>query len=155
MIEDDPSRRVTFVKWQHLCHAWQRKEQRITLQKWGSLLLKTKEVDNSPIFVLNKQVKRIAHIICSTIFSYFFLFLGSFVKEGMVQKMSSNPIVASYTPSSFQPSFCWTRCLLFFNINEFSLLFWHTLFNLWYMGAIIATSIVICEISIYVYIFIP
>ncbi len=54
-----------------------------------------------------------------------------------------------------KPSFCWTRCLLFFNINEFSLLFWHTLFNLWYMGVIIATSIIICEISIYAYIFIP
>jgi hypothetical protein len=54
-----------------------------------------------------------------------------------------------------KPSFCWTRCLLFFNINEFSLLFCHTLFNLWYMGVIITTSIIICEISIYAYIFIP
>ncbi len=34
------------------------------------------------------------------------------------------------------------------------MLFWHTLFNLWYMDAIIATRIIICEISIYVYVFI-
>jgi hypothetical protein len=69
MIKDDPSRRVTFVEWQHLCHAWQSKEQKVTLQKWRSLSLKTKEVDNIPIFMLNKEVKRIAQIICSTIFS--------------------------------------------------------------------------------------
>jgi hypothetical protein len=52
--------------------------------------------------MLNKEVKKIAQIICSTIFSQFFLFLGSFAKERMVQKMSWNPIVASYIPSSFQ-----------------------------------------------------
>jgi len=51
--------------------------------------------------MLNKEVKKIAQIICSTIFSQFFLFLGSFAKERMVQKMSWNPIVA-YIPSSFQ-----------------------------------------------------
>jgi hypothetical protein len=79
----------------------------LTKKRTKNYITKMKVIDvknkrSSQYFMLNKEVKRIAQIICSTIFFQLFFFFGIFAKKRMVQKISSNPIVASYIASSFQ-----------------------------------------------------